>query len=65
MNAILENYINGNLSTAKQQAKRYSLAKLLAFLADHYQPAAAQAVALYLKGNGTFQAACDAEYASR
>jgi len=65
MNSMLENYINGNLTTAKQQAKRFSLAKLLAFLGDHYAPAAAQAVALYLKGKGAFQAACDAEYSSR
>ena len=65
MNTLLENYINGNLTTAKAQAKRYSLAKLLVFLADYYPPEAAQAVAFYLKGKGTFQAACDAEHAAR
>jgi len=65
MNSILQNYVNGNLSTAKQQAKRYGLTKLLAFLGDHYAPSAAQAVALFLKGKGSFQAACDAEHASR
>lgn len=60
MKTLLENYINGNLTAAKQQAKRYSLAKLLIFLGEHYPPAKAQAVALFLKGKGSFQAACDA-----
>ncbi len=46
MHNAIENYINGNLQDAKRLARRFSVQ--------------AVAVADYLKGEGTFQAACDA-----
>jgi hypothetical protein len=66
MHSLIENYINGNLSDAKRQAKRYGTLTLLGGLADYgYGPTAAMAIAAFLKGKGTFQAACDAEEAEQ
>lgn len=66
MNTLISNYVNGNLSTAKAQAKRKSYSALLVALQDYgYGPAAAIAIAAFLKGRGSFQAACDAEHAEK
>jgi hypothetical protein len=66
MNCI-ENYINGNLADAKKGAKRVSYQKLRAALVDDYGKSltAAGAIADFLKGQGTFQAACDAEHTEK
>lgn len=62
INAAIENFINGNLSDAKQLAKRPSWRTLFLTLRDRYGKSDAEstAIANYLKGKGTFQAACDA-----
>lgn len=63
MKTMIENYINVNLAEAKKQANRHSNAAIVRALAydcgwgfNH-----AEAVAAFLKGTGTFQAACDAQ----
>lgn len=64
MNQLLQNYINGNLTDATRQAKRFSYSRILVALYEAgYGPAAAIAIAAYLKRHpgATFQAACDAE----
>lgn len=63
MNRLIENYINGNLSDAKKQAKRYSWQAIFKALRDDWGKTEreARAVADYLKGQGSFQAACDAQ----
>ena len=64
MNSLIQNYINGNLSDAKRQARNYSLQKLVdGFTGYGYGLHAAYDIANYLKGHGTFQAACDSEQA--
>lgn len=66
MQSLIENYINGNLSTAKRQAKRFNERRLFQGLRDHgYGIEAAMAIAAFLKGYGSFQAACDAEHAEK
>jgi len=66
MQSLLNNLINGNLTTAKKQASRFSHSKLAAFFADHMTPAKARAAADYLKPlrgedrQPLFQAYCDA-----
>jgi hypothetical protein len=62
MNSMIENYINGNLSDAKKQAKRHTRTAIAIFLEREYgwSSAKAFATASYLKGMGSFQAACDA-----
>ncbi len=59
----INNYINGNLTDAKRQAKSLSHLQLFSALEDNYGKGweAAFAIMLYLKGKGTFQSACDAE----
>jgi len=62
MTSLLDNYINGNLTTAKKQAQRLSFMSLLTGLREAgYTPEAAISIAAFLKGQGSFQAACDAE----
>lgn len=63
MSAIFDNLINGNLSDAKRGAKRKSLSALRAHALEFFgwSEAKSFAVAAYLKGEGTFQAYCDAE----
>jgi len=63
----IENYINGNLTDAKRQAKKLSWRNLACVLMDDYgkTPAMARTIADYLKGEGTFQAACDAEHTAK
>ncbi len=58
---MINNYRNGNLTDAKSQAKRYSRRAIYEALRDFgYGIEASQAIADFLKGRGTFQAACDA-----
>lgn len=65
MNSLIENYINGNLTDAKRQAKRFNEHRLFQGLRDYgYSVNAAMAIAAFLKGYGSFQAACDAEHAA-
>lgn len=61
MNALIENLINGNLTDAKEQAKRRDFWDI-ARAAQKYFPTRNKAVmaAAYLKGRVTFQAYCDA-----
>lgn len=63
MRQMIENYINGNLADAKAQAKRFSWREVYIYLRTEFDwsQTKATAVADYLKGKGTFQAACDAE----
>lgn len=67
LETLIANYINGNLTTAKQQAKRFSLQKLVDGLQEYggHGLHAAYDIANYLKGYGSFQAACDAEHAEK
>lgn len=60
---MIENYINGNLSDAKRQAKRFSHQRIVACLVDGwgYSLGKATSLADYLKGRNTFQAQCDTE----
>ena len=66
MQSLLDNLVNGNLTTAKKQARRFSHSKLAAFFADYMTPAKARAAADYLKPRrgeclqALFQAYCDA-----
>lgn len=66
MQRLIENYINGNLADAKRQAKRFAMTGIRKGLLDYgYSLPAAVAIADFLKGHGSFQAACDAEHASK
>lgn len=66
MNSLIENYINGNLTDAKRQARRHSFMSIVNALRDDFGKNAEEAVAIadFLKGQGSFQAAADAEYAN-
>lgn len=59
----IRNYINGNLSDARQLARRVKAIVIYQALRARYgkSETAAAAIANYLKGHGTFQAACDAD----
>lgn len=62
MNTLIANYQNGNLNDARRAAARHTFpALLVALQAAGYGPKATIAIAAYLKDQGTFQAACDAE----
>ncbi len=66
MNSMIQNYINGNLTTARGQAAHRSFASILTALRDYgFGAESSIAIASYLKGLGTFQQACDAEFAER
>lgn len=66
MKNLINNYINGNLTTAKTQARRRSFMSILTALQDYgYGQVSALAITAFLKGQGTFQAACDAEHAAQ
>jgi len=54
MKTLIENYINGNLTTAKKQAKRHSWGAIYKFLHDEcfWSERESRAVADYLKGKG-------------
>jgi len=59
---MINNYINGNLTEAKAQAKKYTLARIRSELIDAYgySDNKAQLTANYLKTGEGYQAACDA-----
>ena len=66
MQSLLDSLLNGNLTTAKKQARRFSHSKLSNFFADYMPSAKARAAADYLKPRrgeclqALFQAYCDA-----
>lgn len=63
---MLENYVNGNLSDAKKQARRHTHRTIREALQDRgHSVAVACAVADYLKGQGSYQTAADLEYAEK
>jgi len=60
MNTMLENLINGNLSTAKNQAKKYTFTRIVNFMKDAgYEETESNNAALYLKGHIEFQEYCN------
>lgn len=61
--AVIDNYLNGNTIDAKQGSQRHSYIRLVGVLVGVYgfDSPAANAVASYLKDQGTFQDAADAE----
>ena len=61
MQTMIDNYINGNLTDARRQAKRFSLASIRAALVDvcGYGFKKATLTAEYLKTGNGFQLACD------
>jgi hypothetical protein len=66
MEQIISDYVNGHLKEAKRRARRYSLQKLVDGLLDAgHGLHAAYDIANFLKGYGSFQAACDAEHAEK
>lgn len=66
MKSLIENYINGNLTEAKRQAKRHGHKAIREALKDMgYGVLSQVAIADYLKGLGSFQEACDAEQLDR
>lgn len=65
MQRVIENYINGNLTDAKKGAKRCGFQALRTELQENYGYSfrAADAIALYLKGQMGFQEHCDIKHA--
>ena len=63
MKSLINNYINGNLSTARKQARRHSHRAIREALQESagYSERKAALTADYLKTGEGFQAACDAE----
>jgi len=63
MNTLIQNYVNGNLATAKRQAKRFAAWRIReAFVESFgYSLNKATLTADWLKGRDCWQAACDAE----
>ena len=60
MNIIFQNLENGNLTEAKNQAKKYSYARLIKIAEnDGYSRKEAVSIAKYLKGLISFQSYCD------
>jgi hypothetical protein len=57
---VLENLVNGNLATAKRQAKQVSYRDLLFFAQENYgwPLAEATAAAMYLKNHYNFEEYC-------
>lgn len=62
MKSMIENFINGNLTDAKKQAKKYSLTRIYNALTDDYGYSRERGlvIAKYLKGRASFEEACDA-----
>jgi hypothetical protein len=60
---MLDNFINGNLTTAKRQAKRFPFKRIYAALMEHYGYSSNKAAltAQFLKGKIDFHTACDAQ----
>lgn len=62
MQTMIDNYLNGNLTDAKRQAKRFSVASIRAALEEcGYSFRKATLTAEYLKTGNGFQLACDAD----
>ncbi len=62
MQSMINNYINGNLTDARKQARRFSFEAIMRHLLScGYSENRAAAVAGYLKGLVPFQTVCDAE----
>lgn len=63
METMLNNFINGNISTARKQAKRFDGARIASTLVTDYgfSEVKARLTAYFLKTEEGFQAACDAE----
>ena len=63
MNSMIENFVNGNLNTARKSARRFSHAAIRAALVEDYGYSLNKAAltADWLKTGTGFQAACDAE----
>lgn len=63
MYKMINNYVNGNLTEAKAQAKKYTVARIREELIDSlgYTFEKAQLTAEYLKTGEGYQAACDAD----
>jgi len=59
----IDNYINGNLKDAKDQAKHISAPRLYATLREDYgkEYKAAISIAMYLKGQCSWQQACNTD----
>lgn len=61
METMIENYINGNIATAKKQARRFPVWEIRDALIDRgYSLKKATLTADHLKGRDCWQAACDA-----
>jgi hypothetical protein len=61
METMIENYINGNITTARKQARRFSLEAIRRALLDiGYSVEKATLTAYHMKTGNGFQAACDA-----
>lgn len=62
MKSLIENYINGNLATARSQARRFSYARIALALRNDYGFSVNKAnlVAHWLKTGEGWQASCDA-----
>lgn len=59
---IMATYINGNITTAKKQAKRIPMEDIRqAFMDYGYSEVKATLTAAHIKGADCWQAACDAE----
>jgi hypothetical protein len=62
MESLINNLINGNLTDARRQARRFSQGKIVkALLQFQFSEVKALRAALYLKTGEGFQAYCDAE----
>lgn len=62
LSALVDNWINGNRTESKQQAKRFTALMLAHYLTAcrNWTTANAWTLAEYLKGDDNYQAACDA-----
>ena len=62
MQAMVSNYINGNLTDAKRQAKRFGVMRIREHLIYDlgFSEAKATATARFLKGQVSFMEVCDA-----
>ena len=63
MKTLIENYINGNITTARKQAKRHGLGTIRRALEEDFGFSALKSalVAIFLKTGEGWQASCDAE----
>lgn len=62
MQNMIDNLINGNLATAKKQAKRFKQVDIMQYCIDNgFSFEKSVAMAMYLKNQIEFQQYCDAE----